>query len=221
MAILPQLRDISLFKSLSEESFKKLESICKTKYYPKRKTIFYKDDPGTELYIVLHGGVRGIITGENGEEIILTSFKPYDIFGEMNLFDNKGRSLTVIAYPEATLGIINKDDFFAFLLKNPQLSVEIIKMLIERLRKTDELIENITFLNVKERTLQLLKKIAEEKGKASNNYLKFPKITHQDIASQVASSRESITKCLKLLQKEDFLKIEDDYFYLNLNKINN
>jgi CRP/FNR family transcriptional regulator len=218
MAKLPQLRDISLFKSLNEENFKRLELICKTKFFPKGKTIFYKDDPGTELYIVLHGRVKGIMTGDNGEEIILTTFKPYDIFGEMNLFDNKGRSLTVVADPEATLGIIRKNDFFNFLLKNPELSVEIIKMLIERLRKTDEIIENITFLNVKERTLQLLKNIANEKGKIENNLIKFPKLTHQEIASRVASSRESITKCLKSLQQHGILEADDEYFYLKNEK---
>ncbi len=214
MAVLPQLRDIALFKSLNEENFKQLEKICKTKFYPKGKAIFYKNDPGTELFIVLHGRVKGVMTGDNGEEIILTTFKPYDIFGEMNLFDNKGRSLTVIADPEATLGIINKNDFFNFLLNNPKLSVEIIKMLIERLRKTDELIENITFLNVKERTLQFLINISQEKGKKEGEYIKFPKITHQEIASRVASSRESITKCLKSLQQSDILKTDDDFFYL-------
>ena len=214
MAVLPQLRDIALFKSLNEENFKQLEKICKTKFYPKGKTIFYKNDPGTELFIVLHGKVKGVMIGDNGEEIILTTFKPYDIFGEMNLFDNKGRSLTVIADPEATLGIINKNDFFNFLLNNPKLSVEIIKMLIERLRKTDELIENITFLNVKERTLQFLINISQEKGKKEGEYIKFPKITHQEIASRVASSRESITKCLKSLQQSDILKTDDDFFYL-------
>jgi CRP-like cAMP-binding protein len=164
---------------------------------------------------VLHGRVKGIMTGDNGEEIILTTFKPYDIFGEMNLFDNQGRSLTVIADPEASLGIISREAFFKFLLNHPEVSVEIIKLLISRLRQTDELIENITFLNVKDRIINLLNKRAENIGKTEGNYIKFEKYTHQELASRVAASRESVTKCLRSLISDGYLKTDEKYFYIH------
>lgn len=212
---LPQLKDIEIFKSLNESNLNELANICDTRFYKKDEIVFYKDDMGTELYIVFHGSVKAILTSDNGDEVILACFKPYDIFGEMNLFDNKGRSLTVVADPEASLGIIKKDKFFKFLLNHPKVSVEIIKLLINRLRETDELIENISFLNVKDRIINILNKKGSSEGKVEGNLIKFEKYTHQEIASRVAASRESVTKCLRVLIKDNFLKADDKYFYLN------
>lgn len=215
MKRLPQLKDIEIFKSLDDAGYTALANICETRFYSKGQTVFYKDDMGTDLYIVFHGGVKAMLTGDNGDEIILTSFESYEIFGEMNLFDSKGRSLTVVADPEASLGIIKKEPFFKFLIKYPEVSVEIIKLLINRLRETDEWVESITFLNVKERIINVLHKKADTSGIAEGEFIKFEKYTHQELAARVASSRESVTKCLKALSDEGFLKTDDQYFYIN------
>jgi CRP-like cAMP-binding protein len=215
MKNLPQLKDIQIFNTLDDESLEQLSKICRTKFYKKGEPVFYKDDESTDLYIVFHGSLKAILTNDNGDEIILANFKPFDIFGEMNLFDNQGRSLTVIAYPEAVLGIISRDAFFKFLLNHPEVSVEIIKLLINRLRQADELIENITFLNVKDRLINLLNKRAEAIGKIEGDYIKFEKYTHQELAARVAASRESVTKAIKSLINEGFLKADDEFFYIN------
>jgi CRP-like cAMP-binding protein len=89
-----------------------------------------------------------------------------------------------------------------------------LTLLVHRLRKSDELIESLAFLNVKDRILKQLYEIAKASGEKNGLYFRIKKLTHQEISSMIGASRESVTKCMKILNLEGHLKIKGDNFYI-------
>ncbi|MCD8493056.1 MAG: Crp/Fnr family transcriptional regulator [Geovibrio sp.] len=98
--------------------------------------------------------------------------------------------------------------------EEPEVAITMLQILVGRLRKADELIESLAFLNVKERILKQLFDIAKENGEKNGSYIRIKKLTHQEISSMIGASRESVTKCMKILNLEGHVKMKGDNLYL-------
>jgi CRP-like cAMP-binding protein len=113
-----------------------------------------------------------------------------------------------VAEKDVELSVLNKDVFFDLLYKNPRISVELMATLVNRLRKADEMIESLAFLEVGERLIRsLLEHAATDAGAGSSGgYLKAGKLTHKELAARIGSSREAVSKCLKVLMAKAIVK---------------
>jgi CRP-like cAMP-binding protein len=100
--------------------------------YPKNTMIFAETMPGKELYIIQKGSVK-ISKLVGGTEVLLAILKTGDIFGEMSLIENKPRSASAIAYEDATLLAVNKDNFARMVSAQPQIISRLTQLLAERI----------------------------------------------------------------------------------------
>jgi CRP-like cAMP-binding protein len=100
--------------------------------YPKNTMIFAETMPGKELYIIQKGSVK-ISKLVGGTEVLLAILKTGDIFGEMSLIENKPRSASAIAYEDATLLAVNKDNFARMVGAQPQIIARLTQLLAERI----------------------------------------------------------------------------------------
>ncbi|HXY62216.1 MAG TPA: Crp/Fnr family transcriptional regulator, partial [Nitrospirota bacterium] len=139
-------------------------------------------------------------------------FEKGAFFGELSLLDGKGRSATIVVEKEAELSILKKEVFFDILYKDPRITVELMATLVDRLRKADEMIESLAFLEVGERLIKsLLEHSTPVDGLPSpGGYLKAGKLTHKELAARIGSSREAVSKCLKVLMAKAIVKEADD-----------
>jgi CRP-like cAMP-binding protein len=158
----------------------------------------------TDLYIVKGGRLKAFLEDDEGDEIVLAEFVKGDFFGELSLLDGKGRSATIVAEEDAELFMLNKDVFLDTLAKNPKIAIEVISTLVERLRKADEMIESLAFREVGERLLRQLLENAEPSG--DEGYLRTAKLTHRELSARIGSSRESVSKCMKVLAEKRIVK---------------
>jgi CRP/FNR family transcriptional regulator, cyclic AMP receptor protein len=205
------LKNIPLFKHLKDSQLKEIAARCKSAQYKKGDVIFHKTDLSTDLYIVNSGKLKALLVDEEGDEIVLAQFEKGAFFGELSLLDGKGRSATIVVENEAELSILNKDMFFDILYKDPRIAVELMATLVDRLRKADEMIESLAFLAVGERLIKsLLDHATPIDGSAfSGGYLKAGKLTHKELAARIGSSREAVSKCLKVLMAKAIVKEAD------------
>ncbi len=205
------LKNIPLFKHLKDSQLKEIAARCKSAKYKKGDVIFHKTDLSTDLYIVNSGKLKALLVDEEGDEIVLAQFEKGAFFGELSLLDGKGRSATIVVENEAELSILNKDMFFDILYKDPRIAVELMATLVDRLRKADEMIESLAFLEVGERLIKSLLDHATPVGinNASGGYLKAGKLTHKELAARIGSSREAVSKCLKVLMAKAIVKEAD------------
>ena len=200
------LKKIPLFSHLKDSQLKEIAARCKTAQFSKNDVIFHKTDLSTDLYIVNSGKLKAVLTDEEGDEIVLAQFEKGAFFGELSLLDGRGRSATIVADRDSELAVLTQEVFLDLLYKNPQMSVELMTTLVSRLRKADELIESLAFLEVGERLILALLDTASAAESGTKGFLKTGKLTHKELAARIGCSREAVSKCLKVLSGEGIIK---------------
>jgi CRP-like cAMP-binding protein len=206
------LRRVPIFSAVDENNLFKIATITSEKHYSKKNIIFHEGDYGDALYIIKNGRVKIAKIYLDGREKTLTILKSGDFFGEMSIFDDLPRSATAEAMDNETILLsINRKDFERLVIENPSIALRIMKDLTKRIRQINEQVQDLAFKDVHGRVASAiynLLKIEQEsyKGndKESINYLK---ITHQELANIVGSSRETVTRALNRLQDEGVISI--------------
>jgi CRP/FNR family transcriptional regulator len=203
-----RLRKIPLFSDVSTSDLEQASQFMRFKTYNRNAFIFMEGKAGNDLYIVLSGIVE-INRYENGRKFVLTAIKEGDFFGEMSLFGSgEARSANAEASEKTELVVIQRTDLKNFLESNPSINFKIVTVLIKRLRRTNDLIYDITFLDVRTRIYKQLLRLAEEHGiKLEQAILINMRLTHQLIADMVGCTREMVSKVLGELQKADIIDI--------------
>ncbi|TAL26731.1 MAG: Crp/Fnr family transcriptional regulator [Nitrospirae bacterium] len=184
--------------------------------FRKGDPIFYQSDKSTDLYVVFRGKVRASLLNREGEEFVLDVFGEGDFFGEMSLLDGRPRSASAIANEDAALGFLRRDKFLETIKAEPMIAIEMLNALVHRLRKTDDVIGTLAFLDVSERLLKFFREIAKTEGKKDKDgLLKIKKQTHKELASRIGSSREAISKALRILWFKKLVSERDGYFLVS------
>lgn len=199
------IEQIPLFACLDEAAHAFLKTAAVKKTFPKNTILFSKGDDSNALYVIQKGKVKAIVSDEDGKEMILNIHGPGEYIGEVALLDGKPRSATVITKEPTQVWIIYRKDFMHVLSISPALLLEINKMILERLRLLTDKIESIAFQNVYGRIVNFLLQMSTEKD---NVRVIREKLTHQEIANMVGSSREMVSKILKELETGGYLTIE-------------
>jgi CRP/FNR family cyclic AMP-dependent transcriptional regulator len=217
--LIDYIKNIPLFNHLRDAQLKEIASRCKNARYKKGEVVFYKTDMSTDLYIVISGKLKAVLADEEGDEMVIALFEKGAFFGELSLLDDKGRSATIVADTDAELAVLKKDVFLELLYKNPRISVELMTTLVERLRKADELIESLAFLEVAERLVRTLLEVAADDTTSMTGFRKAGKLTHKELAARIGSSREAVSKCLKVLSGKGIVRESDGYILIAHNAL--
>ena len=198
--------DVSLFAGLdkAEREFLSLHAV--TRVFPKHSIIINEGDTSDALYVVVSGRVKAYLSDEQGKEIILNTHGPGEYFGEMALFDDAPRSASVVTLEKTRLSIISRSDFESCVRRNPQLAFQIIRGLIKRLRIATENVRSLALLDVYGRVARLLLQLAEPED---GQLVVRERLTQQDIADRVGSSREMVSRILKDLKTGGYIENRD------------
>ena len=198
-----------LIDFLKNIQLKEMATRCKSALYKKGDVVFHKTDLSTDLYIVNAGKFKAVLSDDEGDEMVLAQFEKGAFFGELSLLDGQGRSATIVAERDSELAVLKKDVFLELLYKNPKIAVELMTTLARRLRKADEMIESLAFLEVGERLIRTLLDAARTEGADSKGFLKAGKLTHKELAARIGSSREAVSKCMKVLSMKGIIREAD------------
>ncbi|MBF0507186.1 MAG: Crp/Fnr family transcriptional regulator [Nitrospirae bacterium] len=209
------LRNIPIFRSISETYIQQIARDVRTVHYKKGGTVFYQSDESMDLYIVLDGKLRASLFDEEGDELVLATFNKGDFFGEMSLLDGVARSATLTAEEDSALGILKRESFLQAIKQNPMIAIDLLAIVVKRLRKTDSMVESLVFFDVDERLVRLLLQIAKMQGERdSRGFYKVRKLTQKDLAARIGASREAISKALKILAIRKMVVEEDGFFLI-------
>lgn len=203
------LKRVPLFADFSEDELNAIAPLFAVRKYKKGAILFFEGDIGNELFII-HSGFVKIYQLEEDKEITLALFRDGDFFGDMALIQ-KGftRSATAETLEATSCYILNRDDLFRFLEQSPKLCLKLLEVTMERLRKANEQIHDLTFLDVRSRIMKTIRRLSEDYGKPIPGGLLIDlKLTHQEIANLAGTVRESVTKVLQELQNQAIIRIE-------------
>jgi CRP/FNR family cyclic AMP-dependent transcriptional regulator len=200
------LEQIAIFTDLEKTELEALEKQAVTRTFPKNSVIINEGDASDALFVVNTGRVKVFLSDEEGKEIVLNTHGPGEYFGEIAMLDEAPRSASVITLEKSSINIISKADFEDCLCRHPRMALSVIRGLAARLRKSTENVRSLALLDVYGRVARLLLELAED----DNGRLTIrDKLTHQDIADRVGSSREMISRILKDLKLGGYIEIED------------
>ena len=202
------LRQIPLFSSLKNEELDAIYKLSFTKNCPKDTVILLENEEGDTLFIIINGKVKVTTFSESGKEVIFSILNEGDFFGDMSLLDGKPRSATVISMEDSKLRLIRRYDFNNLIEKHPRIALRLLEELTLRLRKADERIESLAFLDVTGRVAGILLQLAEEHGeKTDTGSLIRSRPTHQELANMVGTTRETVSRVLKQLENKQYVSM--------------
>jgi CRP/FNR family transcriptional regulator/CRP/FNR family cyclic AMP-dependent transcriptional regulator len=192
------LKQVSIFKGLDDKEVHDLITIAKKRTFRSGEAIFHRDDPGQVLYIIKEGKVKICLISPDGQEISLVVFGKGEYFGEFALLDGLPRSADAIALEKVECYTLLRSDFHSVIMKNPKIAIQVMEGLCERLRKTDQQVEDLIVLDVYGRVAKKLLELAETHGlkREDGSILINMRLTQQDLAAMVGASRESVNKVL-------------------------
>ena len=203
------LRTIPLFAEIPESALASLVGLTSRRRFAKDKVVFFENEEGDSLFMIREGRIKVTILGDDGREIILTVLGPGDFFGEMALLDNEPRSATAIAVEDSELLSLQRSDFQSALHENAAITGALIRVLSDRLRKANHQISTLALLDVYGRVARLLLEIAREEGKRlRDGRMAFRRPTHQEIAHRIGTTRETVTRMLKDLERQELIRVE-------------
>ena len=137
---LEALRSVPLFASLDDQTASALRRLLKFNDVAAGTQLFRKGENGDAMYLVESGRVRISITDQDGRELTLAENAQGDFFGEMALIDGRQRSADAKVIENARLAVLARQDFLSFVRSSPDMALEMLAALTDRLRRTDELL---------------------------------------------------------------------------------
>lgn len=207
------LRALPIFRALDEERLATISRLSTLRSVPRNTVVLKEGDKTDNVYFVLNGALKVLVSDDEGREVILSIIGRGDLFGEMGVIDDHPRSATVVAAQSSDLVVIAKNDFKATLAENFDISLYMMRSLVQRLRSADRTIESLALLDVYGRVARLLLDMAET-GPAGEKVVR-QKPSRQDIAKMVGASREMVSRVMKDLQLQGLIVEEGDVLILN------
>ncbi len=164
--------------------------------------ILLEDEPADALYFVFSGAVKVFKTSPDGKEQILYIIRPGESLNDVSSFDGGPSPVGAQAMGPVSLYVIRNSDLEVILRDHPQVTLNVTKVLSERIRHLMSLIEDLSFRHVIGRVAKILLEYAGD-GTGSG-----PRLTQQDMAAMAGTAREMVGRSLKVLEDEGMIRLD-------------
>jgi CRP/FNR family transcriptional regulator len=197
-------RDIPLLARLTAADLRALASHGRARRYPSGATIFREGDRGDSLHVVIEGSVRITVISSKGAEATVALLGPGEFVGDLALLDGRPRSANAIAAEPTRTLVVTRDDFRRWLSERPKAALALLEALSLRVRRTDEVLADLTFLDLPRR---LAKRLAALAGERQGEHSVKLRITQAELASMLGVSRESVNKQLNDFERRRWVSL--------------
>jgi CRP-like cAMP-binding protein len=198
-----------LLASLSQPELQQLAARTARKFLGTGQLLFSEGEPCNGLHIIARGKVRIFKTSINGREQVLALNGPGDTVAELPVFDGGPYPASAMATEDSEIAFISRRDFHAYCIEHPQVALKVLTVVGGRLRRLVGIIEELSFTTIRHRLISVLAKLAQTEGKQTGRGIEFQlPATHQELASQLGTVRELISRNLMRLQAEGLLEVD-------------
>jgi CRP/FNR family transcriptional regulator, cyclic AMP receptor protein len=203
------LRKTPLFASLTDKETEALARRFSNKRFGRGALLFSEGDSCTGLFLVASGKIRIFKMSAVGREQVLAVEGPGSSFAELPVFDGGNYPASASALEDAEVLFISRKDFQSFCREHPDVALKVIAVVGSRLRRLVGIIEELSFTTVRHRLIALILRLVQESGTPSKKGVRVElSKTHQDLAAELGTVRELVSRNLSRLQAEGFLLVE-------------
>jgi len=203
------IRKAPLFSALDDDASHALRASMVALKLNKGQVLFKEGQEGDRLYVVVHGKIKLGTTSADGRENLLSILGPGEMFGELSLFDPEPRTSTATAVTDARLVSLAHDAVMGLVTSSPQTSLELLRRLAQRLRKSNEVLADLVFADVPGRVAKAIMDLGERFGVQKEDGLHVNHdLTQEELAQLVGASRETVNKALADFAARGWVKLE-------------
>jgi len=199
------LRGIELLAGLAPERLEALAQECAWRRYEAEQSIITRSAPDRDLYFIVSGRVRVTTFSAAGRQVTFRDFGPGEHFGEVAAIDGMARSADVMGLESGLLASLPSAALGRLLREEPVLAERLLRGFAGLVRRLSARVIDLSTLGVHQRLHAELLRLAREAGIKANVARIDPAPKHADLASQVSTYREQVTRELSALAKAKVL----------------
>jgi len=197
-------QEVPIFSELPQEALDWLSEKAQRRQHPRGTIVLAEGQPGAELFVIESGRAKVFVSNADGKELVLYHAGPGDYIGELSILDSQPRSASVQTLEKTSLLVLNQSDFKELLSSDPEFSLSIIQTLTSKLRIATNQVRSLGLDPVYRRLTSLLDNRAEPEG----DERVIAKMSHRQIADQIGSSREMVSKLMRDLEQGGYVATE-------------
>ncbi len=203
------LAQVPLFARLAPVELESLTGLLRRRRYRAGEAVFREGDAGTALYIVEEGEVKIVLGSSGGKEVVIGLLGRGDFFGELALLDGEPRSADAVATVTSRLATLQREDFLRFIQDTPRAAANLLAALSRRLRRTDQLVHDAAFSDVRTRLIKVVLELGQTRGQPGpRGVVVASRLTQGDLANMVGATRESVNRWLRYYADKGLLRHE-------------
>jgi CRP/FNR family cyclic AMP-dependent transcriptional regulator len=198
-----------LFADLEPSELLRLGALARRRAYGKGDYIFHQGDAGDALFVLMDGRVKVATISEDGDEMILATLQPPDVFGELALIDGGPRSASIQTLEPTTALTLTRATLLDLVSRQPQVSEVLLRNLGMLVRRIIAQAGDLVFLDLHGRVAKLLLRLIEDPASHPSLPLSLDLgMTQSDLAAMVGGSRQSVNQILHLFERRGYLRLE-------------
>jgi CRP-like cAMP-binding protein len=203
------LKHIQLFSGLSQAEMREMERITHMQEVKKRQPLYLPGDPSSNVYLLKRGRIKIANTALSGKEVTFAILESGEIFGELEVLEDKPRETAAEALDDTLLCVIRREDFERYLRTHPDLSAKLTKLIGLRLRKIQSRVEDLVFRDVPARLAHVLLELSKTDGIAEGSGIRIRvKLTHREFANLIGCSRETVSVTLGQFRDQALIRMD-------------
>lgn len=201
------LRSNPLFAAMSDAELATITGRAVLKSLDGGQLLFSEGDACTGLHIVISGKVRIFKSSRTGREQVLAIEGPGASVAEVPVFDGGPFPASAATVEPSDIVFLSRNDFRAACLENPELALKVLQVVGKRLRRLVGIIEELSFTTLRQRLISWILREAKARGKGgSGGTVLDLGVTHQEIASQIGTVRELVSRNMARLQAQGLIE---------------
>jgi CRP-like cAMP-binding protein len=202
------LKRCPLFEHLAPDECQRLEARSRARSFPKRSTVYFPDETGESVLLLTRGRVKIRALTPDGRELILAFIEPGELFGELAVLDEAPRNEHAEAADDSRVLAIPRGELLWLMGRRPDIALSVTKLIGLRLRRVENRLKNILFRSNRERTVAVLLELLDSHGRAERGRWEIDlRLSHQELANLIGSTRETVTLTLGQLQREGLIAV--------------
>ena len=203
------LKKIPLLAELGPEVLARLAERIQLREVRRREVVYLPGDPGNSMFIVNGGRIKISKVTRDGKALTLNYCGPSEVFGETCLIEGGPREEMAEAMENSMITELERSDVERLLQSHAQLGYQLTRILAARRRELENKLETLVFRDVTSKLAELLLSLADEYGvEDSRGTMVALKITHQELANLIGSTRETVSLTLSQFKRKNLICTE-------------
>jgi CRP-like cAMP-binding protein len=202
------LKRCPLFERLTPEEAQRLDVRSLARNFRKKEIVYFPDDPGESVLVLARGRVKINAVSPDGRETIFAFIESGELFGELAILDGEPRNEFAEAVEESLVMAVPRDELLWLMQRRPDVALHVSKLLGFRVRRIENRLRNLLFRSTRERVVSLLLELLASHGRLDGTRWEIRlRLSHQEFANLIGSTRETVTATLGHLQREGLIEI--------------